>query len=72
MNKANLYEPVINIVTGNPPVVIRTVMSNTPTIMSAGVPTQSQTIEDYVRIAALPQELRRQVISAIQAMLSGI
>lgn len=71
-NIANLYVPVKNALTGNAPLVIRTVITKQANMMSAGVPAQTQVIEDYVLLSALPLELRSKVELMIQALASSI
>lgn len=71
-NLANLYQPIYASMTGPAPVVIRTVVKLNNDNIAGGVPQDPRKIEDYILISSLPVELQQKVVTAIQALLSGM
>ena len=69
--RVNLFQPLIADRDGPPPIVLRVGVLNRNS-MSEGVP-QGGTIkpESYVLLSALPEEIRRRVELAIQALIAG-
>jgi hypothetical protein len=67
---ANLYQPIVADA-GPPPVVVRIVVPASNQMMSAGVPVASQKVEPYVLLSALPEDLRRRVELAVQALIAA-
>lgn len=65
----NLYQPIQ--AQGPAPLVLRVVVAANNQMMVGGVPASSQRVENYVLLSALPEELRRRVELAVQALASG-
>lgn len=71
MNKANLYQPILADSSGPPPVVLRVVTQPSNQHMVGGVPASTQKVESYVLLSALPEDIRRRVEMAVQAIVAG-
>jgi len=69
--RVDLYQPIASADGRQPPLVIRVGVPNTQSI-SEGVPMGGYRPEQYVLLSALPEELRRRVELAVQAMLSAV
>lgn len=72
MNKANLFEPIHATTIGNPPMVVRTLVTTNQSHTAGGVPTGNQRWEAYVLLSALPEELQQRIKLAIQTLQSAI
>lgn len=70
MQKVDLYQPIVASNGGYPPLVIRVGVPHQNS-MSEGVPSGGLRSEPYVLLSALPEELRRRVELACQALVSG-
>lgn len=68
--KADLYQPIIAANAGPAPLTLRVGVVNNSSL-SEGVPTGTLKGETYVLLSALPDELRRRVELAVQALLTG-
>jgi hypothetical protein len=68
----NLHEPIIASRAGPAPLVIRIGITSSSGYMSAGAMGASVKPEAYVLLSALPEDLRRRVELAIQALISGM
>lgn len=66
----DLYKPFIASRPGHVPLVIRVAVPN-GTAISEGVPIGGARAEAYVLLSALPEELRRRVEIAVQALITG-
>jgi hypothetical protein len=71
-NIANLYQPIVSTSVGSPPLVLRTVITPNPENLQGGPMPQAHRVEAYVLLSALPEELRRRVELAVQALVRGI
>lgn len=67
--QADLYQPIMASRPGPPPLVLRVGVRNANSI-SEGVPVGNVKAEAYVLLSALPEELRRRVELAVQALVS--
>jgi hypothetical protein len=67
-NSANLYQPIENSVVGGAPLLIKTIVTENKNSIMGGVPLANKKSEFYVSLSALPEELRRRVELAIQAI----
>lgn len=70
-NVADLTKPIFSAHPGKPPAMIRTVISAQQYMMQGAIPSNSQKVEDYVLLNALPEELRQRVLLALQVLSSG-
>jgi hypothetical protein len=68
--RVDLYQPMIAVRPGPQPLAIRVGVPN-GTSISEGVPSGQLKIESYILLSALPEELRRRVELAVQALLAG-
>jgi len=69
--KVDLYRPLVADKHGPPPLVLRVGVLNLNSL-SEGVPVGGTVkAEAYVLLSALPEELRRRVETAVQALLTG-
>jgi len=66
--QVDLYQPIMS-TSPRPPLVLRVGVRNTNSI-SEGVPVGNVRAEAYVLLSALPEELRRRVELAVQALVS--
>ena len=66
----DLYQPIVAARPGPAPLALRVGVPNQNSI-SEGVPSGQLRGETYVLLSALPDELRRRVELAVQALLSG-
>lgn len=69
--KVDLYQPIMAARHGRPPLVLRVGVTDNLSI-SEGVPVGSVRAESYVLLSALPEEIRRRVEVAVQALLSSV
>lgn len=68
--RVDLYQPIVASQGGPAPLALRVGVPNQNSI-SEGVPAGGLRGETYVLLSALPEELRRRVELAVQALLSG-
>ena len=69
--RVNLYQPLIADRDGPPPIVLRVGVLNRNS-MSEGVPMGGIVkAESYVLLSALPEEIRRRVELAVQAIITA-
>lgn len=69
--RVDLFQPMIAHKAGPPPLSLRVGIINNDSI-SEGVPSGGQVkAEAYVLLSALPEDLRRRVELAIQALVAG-
>jgi hypothetical protein len=68
--RINLYQPMVADRGGPAPLALRVGVPNNNSI-SEGVPSGGLKVETYVLLSALPEELRRRVELAVQALLAG-
>jgi hypothetical protein len=68
--RVDLYQPIMATRSGPQPLALRVGVANTTSI-SEGVPSGPVRVETYVLLSALPEELRRRVELAVQALLAG-
>lgn len=66
----DLYRPIVGTQAGPAPIVLRVGVRNQQSI-SEGVPVGTLRAEAYVMLSALPEELRRRVELAVQALVAG-
>lgn len=69
--KVNPYQPMISEKVGPSPVIMKVGMP-VQMAVSEGVPVGSLKVETYVRLSALPEELRLRVETAIQFLSAGM
>lgn len=69
--RVDLYQPLINVRVGPPPITLR--VGTTPNINSVvgGVPQGITRIETYVLLSALPTEMQERVKLAVQVLIAG-
>ena len=70
--RVNVYEPLVADRQGPAPLAIRVGTYPPAGYSSSGQVTAGLKIEDYVRLSALPQELRAKVELALQAIIAGM
>ena len=70
MQRVDLYQPIVADKPGLPPLAIRVGIISATSI-SEGVPSGQPRAETYVLLSALPEELRRRVELACQAIIAG-
>jgi hypothetical protein len=68
--QVDLFAPIMNTRQGPAPLALRVGCRNGNSI-SEGVPNGQVRVETYVLLSALPEELRRRVDLAVQALLAG-
>ena len=68
--RVDLYQPIVAAQSGPAPLAVRVGVPNNAS-MSEGVPAGGYRVETYVLLSALPDELRRRVELAVQALLAG-
>lgn len=66
----DLYRPIAASRQVPAPLALRVGVPNQNS-MSEGVPTATYKVETYVLLSALPEELRRRVELAVQALIAG-
>lgn len=71
MQQVDLNKPIASIHSGSPPVVINVAVQNRNSI-SEGVPSGRPTTAQYVLLAAMPDELQRRIVLAVQAIVAGM
>jgi hypothetical protein len=71
-NKADLYQPVVAVHVGKPPLTIRAVVTDNNSSMVGGVPQSTTRGEVYVLLSALPKELQERVKTSVQAIIAGM
>jgi hypothetical protein len=71
-NNANLYQPIVSTTVGSPPLVVRAVITPTVEHLQGGPMPQARRVESYILLSALPEELRRRVELAVQALVRGM
>lgn len=69
--RVDLYQPIVSVRPGNPPLALRIGVTNQNSI-SEGVPVGGFRTETYVLLSVLPEELRRRVELAVQALITSI
>lgn len=67
IQNVDLYQPMMNIRVGPPPLVIQTGVKTSAGSMQGGVPAVTK-VEKYVLLSALPAELQERVLTAIQML----
>ena len=70
MRRVDLYQPMIADKAGLPPLTLRVGVISATSI-SEGVPSGQARAETYVLLSALPEDLRRRVELACQAIIAG-
>jgi len=68
----NLYEPIAAAKKGPAPLVLRIGVQAVDMYTEAGTMTAPIKPEAYVLLSALPEALRRQVETAVQALIAGM
>ena len=68
--RVDLFQPIVAARPGAAPLALRVGVPNANSI-SEGVPAGGFRGETYVLLSALPEDLRRRVELAVQALLSG-
>ena len=69
--RVDLFQPIVACQAGSPPLVIRVGVPNNNSI-SEGVPQGGQyRPEAYVLLSAMPDDLRRRIELAVQAIVAG-
>lgn len=71
-NKADLYVPIENTKVGNPPLVLRAIVTPRMEGLVEGVPSSTRRGEDYILLSSLPEELQRRVRLSVQTMLAAM
>jgi hypothetical protein len=69
--RVDLFQPIVSARPGAPPLALRIGCSNQNSI-SEGVPSGGLRVETYVLLSALPEELRRRVELAVQALITSV
>lgn len=67
----DLYQPLYASRVGSAPLVMRAVVTPNVENMGGGVPASTQKTEAYILLSALPEELRRRVELAVQALATA-
>lgn len=70
LQRVDPFQPMVSARSGPMPLVIRVGVPNVTSI-SEGVPSGPMRAEAYVLLSSLPEELRRRVELAVQAMIAG-
>jgi hypothetical protein len=68
--RIDLYQPIMAANANPAPLALRVGVPNNNSI-SEGVPSGQLKVETYVLLSALPEDLRRRVDLAVQALLAG-
>ena len=72
MNKpVSIYQPIYSDRVGPAPLVLTVVTVKNNNGLVEGVPANAQKVEQYVLLSALPEELRKRVELAVQAMIAA-
>lgn len=71
-NVADLYQPIHSSRSGTPPVIVNAVVTAQNDYVMGGVPQSSTKTVHYVLLSALPKELQDRVVTAVQALISGM
>lgn len=69
--QVDLYRPIVSAGRARPPLVIRVGVQNEQSI-SEGVPSGPPRQEAYVLLSAMPEELRRRIELAVQAVMTSV
>ncbi len=69
--KVDVYQPIEAVRIGPPPLVIRVLVTTSADNFVGGVPASHTRSEPYVLLSALPEELRKRVALAVQALVAG-
>lgn len=72
MQSVDLYQPIISTKVGPPPITLRVGVTVSNDFVEGGTPSTSLRPETYVLLSALPQEIQQRVVTAIQAIISGM
>lgn len=71
MQNIDPYQPLMAIRPGAAPLTMRLAVTQHVAGIVGGVPTGVTKLETYVLLSALPEELRRRIELAVQAMIAG-
>jgi len=69
--KVDLYQPMMNVKVGPPPIALRVGTTPSANYTEGGVQQGTVKVETYVLLSALPSELQERVQTAIQVLLAG-
>jgi hypothetical protein len=70
--KVDLYQPIVAAKVGPAPLALRIGVTANNDSVAGGMPMSNLKVETYVLLSALPEELRRRVDLAIQALITGM
>jgi hypothetical protein len=70
-NRADVSVPIVSERTGPSPLVINVLVTPNPTYTGGGSIETKVRDEPYVKLTALPDELRRQVVDTINMLVQG-
>jgi len=69
--RVDLYQPLMSNKKGAPPLVLRVGVQNADVYTQGGTATSPVRAEAYILLSALPEEIRRRVEIAVQALIAG-
>lgn len=72
MQKVDLYQPMVHVRVGSPPLFINVGVNKSGAETTGGPVENVIRLETYVLLSALPDELRERVKTAIQALISSM
>ena len=72
MQKVDLFQSIMSVRVGPPPVTLKVTTTQTAGMAVGGTMSNLSRIETYVLLSALPEELRERVKLAVQALSAGM
>lgn len=72
IQKVDIYQPMMASSVGPAPLALRVGITPNNDSVAGGMPMSNVRVETYVLLSALPDELRRRVDLAIQALITGM
>lgn len=67
----DMFKPIMANKAGPAPVFINAVVTPSNAGYVGGIPSKTQKIERYVLLSAMPDDLRRRIETAIEAIMAG-
>lgn len=72
MQKVDLYQPILHVREGLPPLTLRVAVQSNSYMVEGGSSQQQLKPETYVLISALPKDLQERVKTAVQAIIASM
>ena len=72
MQKVDLYQPILHVREGLPPLTLRVAIQSNSYMVEGGSSQQQLKPETYVLISALPKDLQERVKTAVQTIIASM